>query len=193
VFTALLDTCALWPSLQRDFLLSLAIEGMYRPVWSEAILEELQYQEIHKLIRRGVDPVEAAARAGHLVRRMRTAFPDTLVSGWEGLEGTYGLPDPGDEHVVAAAVVGGAGAIVTHNIKDFPESQVPTGIDVLHPKEFAANTVTLRPERAWAAVEAIACRSGTSGPPLTTAAILDRLTQRYDMHQAVELIRQASS
>jgi hypothetical protein len=62
MFAALLDTSVLWPSLQRDFLLSLAIEGLYRPMWSTEILAELEYTETEKLLDRGEQPAAAAAR-----------------------------------------------------------------------------------------------------------------------------------
>lgn len=125
MFAVVLDTCVLWPSLQRDFLLSLAVEGLYRPVWSSAILAELEEHEARKLVRRGSGQSDAAVAAGHLVSQMTSAFDDACVQGWEPLEGTYGLPDPDDEHVVAAAVVGGAGAIITVNLKDLPADRMP--------------------------------------------------------------------
>src|SRR5215207_2234588 len=93
VFAALLDTCVLWPSLQRDFLLSMAIEGLYRPPWSEAILQELHRHERYKLIDRGGEEADALAQADRLLDNMRVHFDDALVTGWEPLEGTFGLTE----------------------------------------------------------------------------------------------------
>jgi hypothetical protein len=57
--------------MQRDFLLSLAAEGMYRPVWSAAILAELENHETEKLVCRGEQEDKAAGRAQYLVQQMR--------------------------------------------------------------------------------------------------------------------------
>jgi hypothetical protein len=193
VFTALLDTCVLWPSLQCDFLLSLAVEGLYRPIWSAAILDELEYEEEQKLVARGEHPAKAGQRARRLVCEMRRAFDDAEVEGWEGLEGTYGLPGQDDEHVVAAAVVGGAGAIVTLNGKDFPKEKIPATLHVISPREFAANTVELSPMRALVAIQTIAARSGRCGARMDVSGVLDLLADRYGMDRAVELIRPFSN
>ena len=124
----------------------------------EAILEELHLGEQYKLIDRGSEPADALAKADFLVDQMRTAFDDALVSGWEALDGTYGLPDPDDEHVVAAAVVGNAGVIVTDNLKDFPAGRVPSHINVITGSEFAENTADVNPEAAVRALVAISKR-----------------------------------
>jgi predicted nucleic acid-binding protein len=189
VFTALLDTSVLWPSLQRNFLLSLAIEGLYRPAWSSAILEELEFHEAEKLVNRGTPPADADQRAHRLIEQMQTSFDDAEVIGWEPLEGTFGLPDPDDEHVAAAAVRAQAGAIVTSNLKDFPADKLPAELQVLAPAEFALNTVSIDPLRSLRAVEAIAARSGHSGEKWTVNDVLDRLETRYGMTDAVDLLR----
>ncbi|GAA3037255.1 PIN domain-containing protein [Microbacterium dextranolyticum] len=193
MFTAALDTSVLWPSLQRDFLLSLAIEGTYRPTWSSAILDELRFHEEAKFVKRGMPVAEAARRAATLIAAMRREFADAEVDGWQPLEGTFGLPDPDDEHVLAAAVIAGAGAIVTENLKDFPADRIPPGIQVLSAREFAKNTVALNPRLALAAVHEIASRSGRYGATLAVGEILETLRDRYGMIEAVDMMTEAES
>jgi hypothetical protein len=193
VFTALLDTSVLWPSLQRDFLLSLSVEGLYRPVWSLAILDELAFHEAEKLVRRGTSRAEAVDRAARLVRTMQAAFGDATVVGWEPLEHSFGLPDPDDEHVVAAAVIARAGAIVTSNLRHFPGESLPDDLAVLSPREFALNTVADDRVGAQRAVRAIAGRSGRVGASWTTDEVLDCLEERYGMAEAVALLREPAA
>lgn len=185
-FSAVLDTCVLWQSLQRDFLLSLAAEGLYRPLWSSAILDELSYHEARKLEKRGTPHQEALARTARLVRTMSDAFSGALVQGWEPLEGSYGLSDPDDEHVVAAAVVGGAGAIVTDNLKHLRVPQVPGHIQVISAKGFAADTVDLNPSVAARAIVQISARQ--QNPPHTPHQLLELLGLRYGMTDVVEIV-----
>jgi hypothetical protein len=188
MYSALLDTCVLWPSLQRDFLLSLAVEGLYRPLWSDAILEELEEHEALKLQKYGSPTGESEEKARSLTQQMRTAFPDAEVRGWEPFEGTYGLPDPDDEHVVAAAHLAGAGAIVTANFKDFPPSLIPATIEVISAQEFALNTVALSPTGALAALGHISARYGRNGPTRSVEDLLIVLAERYGMNDAVDLL-----
>lgn len=191
MFVAVLDTCVLWPSLQRDVLLSLAAENLYRPLWSSAILDELEFHEARKLVDRGTDPDDAAARAAHLVAQMAAAFDDACVAGWEILDGSFNLPDPDDEHLVAAAVIGGAEAIVSDNISDLPHGKVPAQIQVIKPAVFVADTVATSPDAAVRALWTMTARR--TNPPETLEHVLHVLEQRYGMVDAVEMIRTAAN
>lgn len=186
MFSALLDTNVLWPSLQRDFLLSLAAEGLYRPLWSEAILEELHQHEALKLGNRGMAIEEAVARTKHLIDRMRGAFDDAIVTGWDSLEGTFHLPDPDDEHVVAAAVIGGAGVIVTGNLRDFPPDRLPAHLEVQTAREFAYSTTSVDPTRAARALIEIALRH--RNPKHSPSELLALLVDRYGMDDVADLV-----
>lgn len=187
MFAAILDTCALWPSAQRDGLLSWAAEGLFRPLWSSAILAELEYHETTKWIERGQSPSEAQRRGNGLIRAMSSAFDDACVTGWEPLDGAYGLPDPDDEHLVAAAVIGGAGAIVSDNTRDLPGDLIPEGIHVLTAAQFAADTVWLAPAVALGAGRTMVSRY--VAPPRNVDEVLTHLQAKNHWDDAVAELR----
>ena len=75
---------------------------------------------------------------------MNEAFDDALVTGWEPLTTGLALPDPGDAHVLAAAILGRADVIVTQNLKDFPSEVLsPFGIDAVSTDDFLLDQLGL--------------------------------------------------
>lgn len=102
-----------------------------------------------------------------------------------------GLPDPDDAHVIAAAVLGGAGAIVTDNIKDFPGDLLPPNIDVVTPAAFIADSVGIDCSVARAAL--IEMLNRRRNPPMSFHALLATLEERYQLQEACELLRSADT
>lgn len=131
-YTALLDACVLFPIAVADALMSLATAGLFAAKWSTKIEEEwIQALEEARPDLKG--------KLGIRRDSMREAVPDWEVpaKGWEALVGCINLPDPGDHHILAAAIAGHADCIVTANLKDFPAAAVqPYGIEILHPDDF---------------------------------------------------------
>jgi len=112
-FTVLYDTCALYPNTRRNLLIRSARTSMVRARWSRAILDELDRALEERAI--------AANKRQRLFEMMNAAVRDCLVEGFEPIIGDLKLPDPGDRHVLAAAVKVGAQVIVTNNLVDFPD------------------------------------------------------------------------
>lgn len=107
----LLDTCILYPPVLRDFLIGLAGRGLFVPLWSDGVTAEW----LHLVARR--DPARLGEMTGR-VARMAARWPASRVP--PGAPESLDLPDPGDRHVLAAAIAGHADLILTDNRRDFP-------------------------------------------------------------------------
>lgn len=167
MYTALLDACVLVPNSLCDTLLRLAERGFYRPLWSARILDETAWAL------RVVHPEIPDDRIRRRQKAMNATFEDALVEGWEPVCAGLDLPDPDDRHVLAAAIRGGAQAIVTFNTKDFPEHLVPSGVALAHPDEFLLDQLDLHPGMALQVLTEQA--SDLSNPPSDLAGVLNRL------------------
>ena len=136
-FTVIYDACVLYPAPLRDFLMRLALTGLFRARWTDQIRDEWT----RSLLRNRPELEDTLPRT---VELMNHAMPDSLVTGHERLIGGLSLPDPDDRHVLAAAIVSGAQLIITFNTRDFPEDELaPYGIEAVHPDTFSVQ----QPER----------------------------------------------
>lgn len=108
---------------------------------------------------------------------MDEAVLDCLVEGHMELVPVLELPDPGDRHVLAAAIHSGADAIVTFNLKDFPPDACSKyNIEVLHPDDFIRFQFDF--DNAAVILAARRCRSRLKNPPKTAAEYLETLAQQ---------------
>lgn len=178
MLAAVLDTCVLYSGLRRDLLLSLVAVDTYRLVLTEDVLYEIEYVEVRKLVGRGTELSIAEQRAAYLVDQLRQNFEVECDSRVE-LVAPVGLPDAADEHLIAAAVAGGAEVIVTENIKDLPDRLLPSGIRVLHPHDFLHDMVCADPARASGALTEMTERR--HNPPQSEFDILGLLVLRGNL------------
>ena len=115
MYRAVLDTCALVPGLQRNFLLQPAAEEGYTPLWGSGILFELDYVLARLDAKRGREGSDE--RRQHLFDRMKRAFPGAEIDAPKDRECDYDLGDPDDGPVAHAAILGKADAIVTDDTR----------------------------------------------------------------------------
>lgn len=187
MYRAVLDTCALVPSLQRDFLLQLATEEAYAPVWGSGILFELDYVLASLHDRRGI--TDSASRRQHLFDQLKGAFPGSEVHAPKDREYNYGLNDPDDGHVAHAAIIGKADAIVTDDRRaGFSTARVlvEADIETVHPDQFAANTVSAHPHAGVRALREMSDRR--TNPPQTPEQVLELLVTRHNMTEVAEIL-----
>lgn len=164
-YTAVLDACVLYPAPLRDLPLSLAAAGIFRGRRTRLIQDEW----IRNLMANRPDLHLVALR--RTVVTMNEAIEDCLIEKFEYLIDSLTLPDADDRHVLAAAIVGHADAIVTFNLRDFPEKHVAAhGIEILHPDDFLVAHYDLDPIRVLASVKAN--RARLRNPPTTAEALI---------------------
>ena len=136
---------------------------MFRPRWSARILEEAQ--EAIAQITKG--KTEGAKQR----RAIETAFPEAVVSGFGAFEDKLALPDPNDNHVLAAAIATSASVVVTDNLKHFPADRLnPHAIEAISADDFIADTIELDPVEAVQSLKRM--RKRFSRPTLDASALI---------------------
>jgi hypothetical protein len=182
--TAVLDACVLYPAPLRDFLMHLTLAGGFHAKWTSEIHEEW----IRNVLKNRPD-----LNRGQLVRTrelMDAHALDALVSGYEFLIPSLQLPDEEDRHVLAAAIVSRADAIVTFNLNDFPESELSKyQIEAKHPDTFIFEMLEENPTLVL--IAARNQRSTLKNPPRSPTEFLETLEQQQLPLTASELRKSA--
>lgn len=188
-YTALVDACSLVSVWRRNLLLSLAEAEFFRLRWSQTILDETERALAKLHHQRGNSHGDARARKA--IAAMTKAFPEAMVDDFaQLLANPLGLPDPNDEHVIAAAVKTQAQAIVTENISDFPAELLgKLNLEARTADEFIADTIALEEGLAIPAIRNMRLRLKR---PEMDAGDLLRSFEAHGLFETVTVLTQHS-
>lgn len=179
-YTAILDANVLYPNLLRDLLLSMASAGLYHARWTSQINDEWTRNLV-------ANKPEIAPKIALLLELVNQSVPDCLVENYASLIDSLVLPDPDDRHVLAAAIAGHADAIVTINLKDFPEEVLALhGIEAQHPDDFLMNQLELRPFEALEIIKRVRARMRN---PARSAAELIEMLEKNGLPQTAQYLK----
>ena len=127
---ALCDANVLYPVYLRDVIAESGMSGLFNPLWSNHILDEVQTALSRVLPNAGENFPTIRAL-------LLETFPDSLVLARQTDYDEFGCSDPDDNLIVAAAVVGKADVLMTFNTRDFPSDLFERfGITLATPDEF---------------------------------------------------------
>lgn len=168
VFPVVLDANVIYGIFPTDLLITTAGLGLYRAHWTEEILNEAHRNILNK--RPDLDPASVDRRFEAMRRSMTSAMigpPATeLINAMTN--------DPGDRHVLAAAISINAEVIVTNNSRHFPiEACQPHGVEAQTLDEFVTGLVSLDARKVTAAIVEMATRR--TRPPVTPEQICSQL------------------
>lgn len=115
-------------------------------------------------------------RAIKLEETIKKAFPEAMVEVPMGLAEIM-TNDPGDRHVLAAAVVAKADIIVTSNLKHFREKDlVSWGVKAQSPDDFLTDIYNLYPKEMLSVIRLQS--QVLKKPPMTVKELLELLGKK---------------
>lgn len=186
-YTVVLDANVLYPIYTCDLIMSLSVTRLFHARWTKDIEDEAKRNLKLKL------PPAMSRKIPTRFKHMRAAIPDCIIENYQPLIGKLKLPDPDDRHVLAAAIVGHADAIVTFNLKDFPKQTVGKfNIEVIHPDDFVMNQIELNQVACLTAIKDMREKwnnPARSAQDLVNFYCANQLTQTGDfLRSAIHLI-----
>jgi hypothetical protein len=153
------DACVLYPFSLKNAVVQCAVDRLVRARWTADIHEEW----IGSLL--VANPRLTRERLERTRYLMDRAVPDALVTGHHRWIASISMPDPGDRHVVAAAIEAGAGAIVSADRHFRDEDLAPHGLAVWRPNDFLMGLYRADPEALVASMANARRNLSRSEPP----------------------------